>query len=75
MSEKLKPCPFCGELVDMLYWDSEHENEKRYEPCDEENGVVFPYIYCGECDARFIFDTLNCNGTAAVAWNRRAENE
>ena len=71
---ELKPCPFCGKPVDMLWWDSEHGNEKRYEPCDEENGVVFPYIYCGECDTRFTFDTPHCNGSAvSAAWNMRAD--
>lgn len=44
--EELKPCPFCGSNVDLMWWDHEHQNVKRWEPCDEEWGAVFPFVHC-----------------------------
>lgn len=72
MENELKPCPFCGGGVDLMWWDSEHQNEKRWEPCDEDEGVVFPFVRCSECDGTFVFDTPRGTGSAVTAaWNRR----
>lgn len=73
MSEKkLKTCPFCGGSVDLMWWDNEHQNEKHWEPCDEDGGVVFPFVRCSECDGTFAFNTPYGTGSAVTnAWNRR----
>lgn len=69
---KLRPCPFCGGTVDLYWWDSFHQNEKRFEPCDEEGGWVSPYVKCVYCDMTAVFDTLNnTSREVAEAWNRR----
>lgn len=67
---ELKPCPFCGSNVDLMWWDHEHQNVKRWEPCDEEWGAVFPFVHCDGCDGNFDFAEPT-GSKVAEAWNRR----
>lgn len=72
---ELKRCPFCGKAVRLMWWDDEHQNEKAWEPCDEDDGVVFPYIHCAECDCDFFIHTpQGVAKSVADVWNRRADN-
>lgn len=73
---EIKTCPFCGGSVDLMWLDSEHQNEKRWEPCDEDEGVVFPFVRCSECDGTFVFDTPSGTGSAVTnAWNKRKDKD
>ena len=54
---ELKTCPFCGHEVEMIWWDGEFCEYKGWEPCDEDEGVVFPFIHCVECSSTFHFST------------------
>ena len=60
MSEKLKPCPFCGGEAEI--WDS-HPFE------------IGKIIECQKCGVRFAIPWAVINTQATEAWNRRAENE
>lgn len=58
MSEKLKPCPFCGE-------DAAHIETSYFRDT---------LIYCENCDAYFTVDSYAADEHDVIeAWNRRAE--
>ena len=66
MSDKLKPCPFCGEEVGAYFVD-EIGTEYRFEGKDVD-GDVHPYIHCYGCDSEWFSDMED----VIEAWNRRA---
>ena len=60
MSEKLKPCPFCGS--EAVHTESSYFRDVL--------------IYCENCDAYFTVDSFAADKDDVVeAWNRRAEPE
>ena len=70
---KLKPCPFCGKKVGIYYWDSDEQNEKVWEECDEYNHDVFPFIMCCFCGMQTY---LHPSGKELIeAWNRMVKDE
>ena len=63
MTDKLKPCPFCGgEDVDLL------ENI-------EIQGVKVCFVNCKSCQANGTMYLTSKKREAIAAWNRRANNE
>ena len=64
----LKPCPFCGDDVEALYYDDENGNEYGYEG---EEGV-HPFIKCYGCDSEWFSDCFD-GVDVLKAWNRRQE--
>lgn len=69
--DELKPCPFCGGEVYLVFFDTDENVEKAFEECDEDEGAVFPYISCNECDGNFVFAGLSYSRQVIEAWNRR----
>lgn len=60
MSEKLKPCPFCGGYAEVL-------------PCAVVfESVEYWFVKCSECEARSCVDE---KWAVVEAWNRRANEE
>ena len=64
MMAELKPCPFCGFGIPLLY---------TYDPFDGYQGNCTRYkIVCGNCSAEIRRPT---EADVIEAWNKRAENE
>ena len=59
MSEKLKPCPFCGSEANLY--------ECRW------LGITSYGVECTKCDA--ILEGYSTKEEAIKAWNKRAKNE
>lgn len=58
MSDKLKPCPFCGGEAILRM----------------QNADYIPDMYAVECHScKYITDFYTNSGKAIEAWNRRAE--
>jgi len=55
MSEKLKPCPFCGEKDEIRHGDR--------------RGTRWAMMYCDECGATG--PDAETDADAITAWNRR----
>lgn len=69
MSEKLKPCPFCGSRdVDVLDAGGYVE---VLDACGDPYSFSLPYVHCNNCNA----DSKMCKSIdeAIAAWNRRAD--
>ncbi|WP_196601576.1 Lar family restriction alleviation protein [Pectinatus frisingensis] len=64
MSDKLKPCPFCGGTPNMHNDDNKHPKFSK---------VVFWQIYCLDCCTSTGW--YNSTNDAVNAWNRRADYE
>ncbi|MBQ7578130.1 MAG: Lar family restriction alleviation protein [Synergistaceae bacterium] len=61
MSEKLKPCPFCGcEAVLMTHYDTVYKEISHFVTCS----------YCGVCTKYYL-----SSEKAISAWNTRAEDK
>ena len=56
---ELKPCPFCGETVEL--WDT--------------NSAVVKVIECKRCKIRFVFSWDKNSNELFQAWNRRENDE
>ena len=85
MSEKLKPCPFCGHLPNI-----EHE---KVEPCrnpengdlitrwkvkcswcgTEKNGGITEYRFCNDETLKIVNPTTDGRKEAIKKWNERAQ--
>ncbi|WP_196596041.1 Lar family restriction alleviation protein [Pectinatus frisingensis] len=64
MSDKLKPCPFCGGTPNI------HDDDNKHPEFGKE---IFWQIYCMDCfGTNGWFDSVD---DAITAWNRRADNE
>lgn len=72
---KLKPWPFCGGEVKLFWWDSEEQNSKIWEECDDDIGATFPSVECLKCDHIITFGGLGYGKEVIKAWNRRSDNE
>ena len=59
MSEKLKPCPFCGGEAEMRPW--KYNGHDRYD------------FFCGHCGCSFIAGTCETKEEAIAKWNTRTE--
>jgi Lar family restriction alleviation protein len=72
MSEKLKPCPFCGKEVAVFTTCKEEEDCAKFEVCED---VGYLCIVCdfnkGGCGASGGYHETR--EEAIDAWNRRAE--
>lgn len=77
MSEKMKPCPFCGGLPMLFISENKHwvqclfSDEKNALEAirnREKNGVLLPWNGC--LASTTSFDT---EAEAIAAWNRRVE--
>lgn len=61
MSE-LKPCPFCGNEVEMRPWKYNHHL----------TGFIYDF-FCGHCGCSFTAGYCETEDEAIVKWNTRAE--
>jgi len=65
MSEKLKPCPFCGGKARLNHW--------------VENGGYHGYIYCLQCKNRTMLYVSKLKKTMVnqltEVWNKREEDK
>ena len=75
MSDKLKPCPFCGETEDIYL-----REKKYYGPADELVGKQYLFVQCYMCGIRteacweesaVIEGYKDARHEAIDAWNRR----
>lgn len=71
MSEKLKPCPFCGSVKQMVLGPTCQRNDE-YDP----NTRAFPIIRCGGCFTDVPGTDWDNSGNSAIeAWNRRHQEQ
>lgn len=67
---ELKPCPFCGGKVHLLFWDEDDQCDKVWESEDDAN--VSTYIQCHKCETYFTHSDGQPNDTKRW-WNRRSK--
>ncbi len=69
---EMKNCPFCGgENISLKYYDCDEHNEKVWESCDDDEGAVFPYVECRDCENTVSFSGLGTGKEIIAAWNER----
>ena len=78
MSEKLKPCPFCGSTTAPTLMDRA-EASWSYSEIDKVHGCPEVVVCCagkkGGCGASTGFSNYDEPEEAIEAWNRRTNNE
>lgn len=66
MSDRLKPCPFCGGEAHIL--PPTCRPETPYDPSDR----LYPVARCGSCGAEAAGESGDSGRTAIAAWSHRA---